>query len=329
MKKILYEVSIIRPLVILLLVVMHSFTMYNGGWPLPEGITSVTAYAWLVKFISGFRIETIALIAGYVFAFQSLELNRKYQLRDFALKKFKRLIIPGLIFSLCYYFCFLSNEWQFGSLTFFIQLSSGLGHMWFLPMLFWCFIVLWLVDHYKIYSKLLFFCLAIISLFSIPRLPFGISRVFHFSFYCVLGYHLYRYKDKILKYKNLKYYCLILYCLLVIISGYNSMSGVITQIIKLALACTGIFAVYLFVCQYITRNDTYKPKEWIIKASGICYGVYILHQFILKYLYYYTELPLILGKYILPWVGMLIALSLSLVGSVLMLKTKVGRFLIG
>ena len=77
MKKLLYEVSIIRPLIIFLLVVMHSFTMYDGCWPLPEGIHAVPAYAWLVNLISGFRIETIALIAGYVFAYQSIDLNRQ------------------------------------------------------------------------------------------------------------------------------------------------------------------------------------------------------------------------------------------------------------
>ena len=142
MKKLLYEVSIIRPLVILLLVVMHSFTMYDGGWPLPAGIHDVTAYAWFVNFISGFRIETIALIVGYIFAYQSLELDRHYNLVTFATKKFKRLIIPCLLFSLCYYLLFQRDSYEILSLSFFIKLSSGFGHMWFLPMLFWCFILL-------------------------------------------------------------------------------------------------------------------------------------------------------------------------------------------
>ena len=191
MKKLLYEVSIIRPLIIFLLVVMHSFTMYDGGWPLPEGIHAVPAYAWLVNLISGFRIETIALIAGYVFAYQSIDLNRYYKFGGFVIKKIKRLIIPSLVFSLCYYFLFMQDVYKLGSLSFFIRLSSGIGHMWFLPMLFWCFIVLWFVDYYKIKGILFMTILAVLSLFNVPSLPFGVSRVFHFAFYRVLGYNMY------------------------------------------------------------------------------------------------------------------------------------------
>lgn len=334
MKKLLYEVSIIRPLVIFLLVVMHSFTMYDGGWPLPEGIHAVTAYAWLVNFISGFRIETIALIAGYVFAYQSLDLGRSYKLGEFALKKFKRLIIPCLFFSICYYFLFQRNTYELLSLTFFIKLSSGFGHLWFLPMLFWCFIVLWVFDHYKLYSKFLFIVLAVVSLIPIPSMPLGFSRVFHFAFYCVLGYHMYRFKTQILGIRNLKWVCLLVYLVLVIV--YNSVpsDGSLAldsthRMMKLGLACSGIFALYLFTCNFISKTPSYKPKEWILKCSGLCYGVYIYHQFILKYVYYYTPIPDLVGTYWLPWVGLLITLIISITGTSITLRTKLGRFLIG
>lgn len=334
MKKLLYEVSIIRPLVIFLLVVMHSFTMYDGGWPLPEGIRSVPAYAWLVNFISGFRIETIALIAGYVFAYQSIDLNRHSEFGEFAIKKIKRLIIPCLLFSVCYYFLFQRDTYELLSLNFFIKLSSGFGHLWFLPMLFWCFIVLWIIDNYKLYSKLLFIALAFLSMMPIPSMPFGFSRVFHFAFYCVLGYHMYRYKAQILKMEYLKWICLFAYICLVIVYNFLPADGSILlnfvhRVLKLGLACSGIFALYMFVCNIISHQPSYQPKDWIIQVSGYCYGVYIYHQFILKYLYYYTQLPGLVGTYWLPWVGLLITLIISISCTSLTLRTKVGRFLIG
>ncbi len=334
MKKLLYEVSIIRPLVIFLLVVMHSFTMYDGGWPLPEGIRAVPVYAWLVDFISGFRIETIALIAGYVFAYQSIDLDKHYKLSEFAIKKFKRLIIPCILFSICYYFLFLTETYELFSLKFFLRLSSGFGHMWFLPMLFWCFIVLWIVDYYKLYSKIFFFALALVSILPIPTMPLGFSRVFHFAFYCILGYHIYRYKDRILEIRYLKWSCLLFYLILVVInnivpSGDSFPLNIVHRIIKLCLACSGIFALYLIVSNIIYRYPDYKPKDWIIKSSGLCYGVYIYHQFILKYLYYYTPIPELVGTYLLPWIGLSIALMISVVATSLTLRTKFGRFLIG
>ena len=79
-KKLLYEVSYIRPIVIFLLVVSHSFTKIQVG---PNGAMNdydlATGYLWLVRLIKGFRIETIALVAGYVFAYQSIDLKRKYE----------------------------------------------------------------------------------------------------------------------------------------------------------------------------------------------------------------------------------------------------------
>ena len=135
-KKLLYEVSIIRPIVILLLMIMHSFTMYAGGWPFPDGIEHVQLYSAGVKLITGFRIEMIALVSGYVFAYQSVKLNKKYDFWIFLKKKFNRLVIPGLIFSLVYYFCFQFNKPALGSFRWFVELSSGFGHLWFLPMLF-------------------------------------------------------------------------------------------------------------------------------------------------------------------------------------------------
>ena len=331
-KKLLYEVSIIRPLIIFLLVIMHSFTMYVGGWKFPEGISEVTAYYWFVKFITGFRIETIALVSGYVFAYQSLVLNRKYPFWSFAYKKFMRLIIPGLIFSLVYYFCFMYNASNFGSINWFLSLSSGFGHLWFLPMLFWCFLVIWAIDRYNLYSKQLFIILALVSIVNVPSLPFGMTRMFHFAFYCYLGYTLYRNKESLLKYTNAKYICTLwfVYAILVIlnthIEGLNCFY-LIKNALKLAIACSGILALLLLVLKF-TENRLKLP-HWIIEASKLCYGVYVFHQFILIYLYYHTNLPELTGSYLLPWIGFAITLGTTILLTKITLKTKSGRFLIG
>lgn len=335
-KRLLYEVSIIRPLVILLLVVMHSFTMYAGGWKMPEGIHEVTAYYWFVKFITGFRIETIALISGYVFAYQSLVLHRKYPFRSFAYKKFMRLIVPGLFFSLIYYFCFLYNASNFGSIEWFLKLSSGFGHLWFLPMLFWCFLVIWIIDRYNFYSKTLFIVLALASIVNVPSLPFGMTRMFHFAFYCYLGYTLYKNKDNLLKYTKAKYICSlwIVYAILVIFSArLESIDCIylIKNALKLAIACSGILALLLLVLKFTNKqtNKQIRIPQWIIESSKLCYGVYVFHQFILKYLYYNTNLPQAVGSYLLPWIGVTITLLVAIILTKISLKTKFGRFLIG
>lgn len=100
--KTLYEVSLIRPIIITLLVVMHCFTIYNGHWEPIEGIGDCMVYKWLARIV--FIIEAFAMCAGYVFAFQVIDLRKQYQLIPFVKKKIFRLILPCYFFGLVYYF---------------------------------------------------------------------------------------------------------------------------------------------------------------------------------------------------------------------------------
>ena len=70
-------------------------------------------------------------------------------------------------------------------------------------------------------------------------------------------------------------------------------------------------------------------SQYIVRLGNLCFGVYLLQQFILKGLYDHTALPELLGCYWLPWVGFAIALIGSIFVSQLMVKSKIGKFLIG
>lgn len=90
----LNEITIIRPIVVLLCVVMHSFTIYNGAWPLPHTIHYVEAYAWIQRVTYSFMLETFVFISGYVFAFQIYESGKRITLKDIIRKKQKDLLFP-------------------------------------------------------------------------------------------------------------------------------------------------------------------------------------------------------------------------------------------
>ena len=113
---------------------MHSFShvvnISNGS----NVVTLIEPYKWIVDLIVGLRIETIAFVAGYVFSYQSNELNKKYHFCSFVFKKFKRLIVHMLFFCAIYYFCFLFKSAEdFSFLAFFLfKIFSGCGHLWFL-----------------------------------------------------------------------------------------------------------------------------------------------------------------------------------------------------
>lgn len=339
-KKLLYEVSIIRPLVIFLLIILHSFTKMSSGWE----FQLVGIYKWVCWFIEGFRIETIALIAGYVFAYQSINLNKKYQFKSFIIKKLKRLIFPMILFGLIYYFCFIYKANSFDLLSFIVKLLSGCGHLWFLPMLFWCFIAIWIIDHFKLSSIYTLFILAIISIMPVPKLPFGLTKLPHFIFYVYFGYYLWIKRDYIFSKFLSKKWIIIFWSIYIslviafhlIMPEINTTTLLIDKIImlvvrnlfKLLISCIGILALYTTVCKY-TSKANYQPKQWIVNASNYCYGMYVYHQFILMYLYYHTSLDVNCNQFVLPWIGLMLSIIVSYILTKLTLKTKFGNNLIG
>ncbi len=345
-KKLLYEVSIIRPLVIFLLIVYHAVCIYGGVWT-PVNNVQIPLYDLLMRIISGFRIETIALVAGYVYSYQFLDLNRRFELKSFVIKKIKRLIIPCLFFGILYYFIILYDSSNFSFWRFVYELTNGVGHLWFLPMLFWCFLGIWVLTHKKFNEKITIIVLFFISL--IPRLylPFGLSLVPHFMFFFYAGFLLYKYKSFVISILNKKKYIVLLalsyfiflYTQIFLASWYASSTWdeifilkliykVILNLIKDITISSGILVLWLIVCRWISK-PSYKISERTIWYSSICYGVYVYHQFILKYLYYKTSLPEVVGAYWLPWLAILITLLVSLLFTHYTLKTKIGRYLIG
>lgn len=98
------EMDFMRPIIIILLVMMHSFTMYAGGWDLPKGIVAVPAYKWIQVISYGCMLEAFTFISGYLFGFQLKK--KKIDFFPMVLSKLKRLILPSIIFGSLYIFIF-------------------------------------------------------------------------------------------------------------------------------------------------------------------------------------------------------------------------------
>ena len=91
---------------------------------------------------------------------------------------------------------------------------------------------------------------------------------------------------------------------------------------KAILGWSGIIALYLLAAKYCINHTI---GNFILKV-GVCgYGVYVFHQFILIYLYEYTELPNVVGTFMLPWLGIIITTILSVSLTLAVRSTKIGR----
>ncbi len=387
-KRLLYEISIIRPLIIFLLVVYHSLCVFTGGWVPPQGVPSNDVYWWLGHLISGFRIETIAFVGGYVFCYQCVELGRRQGFLGFVWKKFKRLIIPCFVFGIVYYLLFRFNAARFTWRVAFWRVANGIGHLWFLPMLFWCFLACWLLDRllqwlrerheawYRPVGWVLLVALAGVSLLRVTGLKMGLSRAPYFLFYFYLGYWLraLRKDGREVRGGNIPrpygkhsldvcspskegtwtvaalWVVYVVFLLLHLQATHLYLPGcafkcprwlqgcsqTVLHLLTLGHTAGGILAVYAMTMLWLRRHRTEdaQPSGWLRECSRLCYGVYVLHMFFMQPIYFFSGFPQwccgsAVGVWLMPWAVLTVTLALSVAGTWLLLKTRVGQFLIG
>ncbi len=60
----LNEVTLMRMILAILIVFMHSFTCYNGSWREPAGYTDIPLYKWLSRTSFAFTLEAFVFISG-------------------------------------------------------------------------------------------------------------------------------------------------------------------------------------------------------------------------------------------------------------------------
>ncbi len=332
----LYEISFIRPILLILLVSYHAFCYNCGAWSLPEGIVPNEFYKWIALFSRAFRLEGFIFVSGYIFALQVLQKNKFSSLRDLAIAKFKRLIIPCSLFGAIYYLMFNNGH----SL---MSIIMGIGHLWYLPCLFWCFLGGYILYKSDIKESIVWLILLVLIPLSIAPIPFQINRAMYYISFFYGGGYFWKHSDEIKRYATRK--CLIIIWSIFIVStiggnllieNFDSLASgkhilfqafvaSVNKMLKALLATSGIIAIYLTATCYMV---THRLKKWFINVGNYGYGVYIFHQFLLIYLYYHTSFPSKISSIWFPWMGFVFATIGSLLLTWLFRKTKLGRSLL-
>ena len=332
----LEEVTLMRCILAILIVFVHSFTCYNDSWREPEGFIDVPLYRWLTRITFAFALEGFVLISGYLFAYQRIILNKSGSI----LKKLKRLLLPSMVFSTAYFVIFYQYE-GLGDMLY--DIINGCGHMWYLPMLFWCFVGATILERIPVkdtYKMLLLF-----GIYLLPKisLPLQLTSAMSYMLYFYAGYILFKYRE-FLKISIRPWHLLLGWVLFALIFAifrplqdiliYDPSSSILDKVIL--ITCNRIsqllfssIGVGVFYCTAVYYVNKYELKPFTIKLSSVCFGIYILQQFILQVLYYKTSFPRVVGSYWLPWLGFITTIVLSYLLSTLMIRTRCGKFLIG
>lgn len=183
----LTNVIVIRTVLIVLLVFYHAFAIYSGAWAPLQGFPEIKAYWWLDKLSYAFMLELFVFISGFVFGYQvRLKGERKLQAKSLFWGKFKRLIIPSIIFSLLYILLLGNIKQPVQNILY--ELLNGVGHMWFLPMLFWCFVGVWVIEKLHLKPRLVIPLLVLASIGFFLPMPLRMGLAMYYMLFFYAGY---------------------------------------------------------------------------------------------------------------------------------------------
>lgn len=332
----LADVVIMRIGLIFLLIGTHSFAPYSGSWDVLPNMEDVVFYKYISPFTHFISMPALIFISGYLFG-HSWHRAKHQTFKEFIIKKFKRLIIPSIIFSGFYYFLFYDTTQSFSRIGY--SIINGCGHLWFLPMLFWCFFLTFLLNKLNISHRTVISILIIVSILPIPTLPFRLSSTCSYLIYFYVGSVLQMGGGIDLKHCALWLAILtVFYFVLqfiypeITLAPKSSIFGkaiylFAINVTKMLLGFAGIGIAFIATRMFLQTNRAL--PVYIITLSTYCYGVYIFHQFMLKCMYYNMPLAEYIHPSVLPWVAFTVTLLLSLTATALLLRTKAGRYLIG
>lgn len=185
------EVSFIRPILILLVVLYHSMAIHTGNWEMPEGVTVIPVYKVIGRLSYLFMLETFVFVSGYVWAYQREKRGKSETFVLLFHKKALRLLIPTVVFGIIYLILFERNNYTL------LHLLEGPGHLCFLPMLFECFLISWCVLSIKPLFRILIPLLFLIAIFTPSDIPFRMSYTLYYLPFFLLGFCLYGWYEKL------------------------------------------------------------------------------------------------------------------------------------
>lgn len=341
----LQEIDLIRPIAVLLIVVWHTFIIYQGGWHEPENYADVGAYWWLAKFAIIFSLELFTFVSGYVFSFQNT--NKPKPFSVFVKGKARRLLLPGIVFSLLYILLItgVDNIQSIPKLC--EDLICGVGHLWYLTMLFVVFILSYFIVRLKVraVNLLMVVLFSIATIILTIQLPFNISLILYYLPFFLIGYYFYQYRERINK-KLKEGGVFIVFAVFVItfllttvtkdlvdngvlyFGKYDSIVRFGIKVVHLVSAFFGVVAAYGFAYLYAKKKKGVVSKG-LDYLNPYCFGIYLFQQFVLLILYFKTPLFATFGSYLAPWIAFVITIIVSFSLTYILRLTKAGRYLIG
>ena len=126
------EISIMRVLAMTMIVAFHSLCFYNGRWSKVDAIFIPVWYK-ISCFLDVIDLNMFVFISGYLYGYLYIYRNKYRHPSEVIHIKAVRLLIPYLFWGILMVLIWPWNTWS--------KLFYGIGHLWFLLMLFGVFTI--------------------------------------------------------------------------------------------------------------------------------------------------------------------------------------------
>lgn len=329
--------AFVKTILMLLVILYHSCAFWNGNWfPAQKAGIEAEALGVFSLWLNSFHVYAFTLVSGYLFSYLKWEKGKYRDIRLFLVNKAKRLLIPYIFVTMVWAIPIglVFYHYSLSTLLRNYVLATAPSQLWFLMMLFWCFIGAWLLSNVIEKSNILSILFAIgsfgIGFIGGLLLPnyFCIWTAFQYFPLFVLGMKL-RHWNWLERIPAWVYIGadIALFALWEITQGNESIIlKLVTVGVGFALHVVGALMAWS-VLQWIGSRVRWQENKVFMALSKSSMPMYLFHQQIIYFMIFWLN-----GKvnpYIHAGINVIVAVVCSFLISCLLMRWKVTRFLIG
>ena len=192
----LYNIVMLRSFAIVAVVMYHCFCPWLYAWNWVE-VDCRPLYSFIFEGVLVGRMPLFICVSGYLFSYLFNERGKYKTFTGFITNKTKRLLLPCFLFTIISCLTFGKNVFR--------DFFYGGEHLWFLKMLFLCFIVCWLLGRY-VKNNWQYGCLFVsVVLMFVPEVKFfSIGQFTKYFVFFYWGFLLCKNREKLYPFLNTK-----------------------------------------------------------------------------------------------------------------------------
>lgn len=335
----LQNVVILRSFAIMAVVLYHCYCPWLTAWNWAD-TPARPYYSFIMEVMLVGRMPLFVFVSGYLFSHLYIDRGKYHKFTSFIGNKFKRLLVPMLLFSGLMAVCLQRNYVE-------MIIGDNCYHLWFLKMLFWCFIVCWVIARFV--RVVWIECLVLLLSAALMFMPFpellGLSYFSKYFFFFIGGYMFYEHRCRMrFIYSKLIgggiALAYVFLCIVCYVQYRSSTAGTYSDIIhtdrivalsRYFIRPLSVLLSFILVDWFLVRRT--RLITFFDSLNKLSYGIYLFHMLFIQLIskYFLTQAKGVFDSHyiVMPIVLFVTIFSLSAFLTYQLQSTSWGKWLIG